>query len=220
MEFTLLAAALTGVGATWVVLRLAGLSSRFDLLLGAAAVGMAAGRLAAMIAAGVNPITNPLDILVIRGGVDTVTAAATAIAYLVWSVRADHDVLDSIAPAAVAGMAGWHGGCLWRGACLGAAGDVPWGWALPGSDIVRHPVEIYAAALMALGAVVLVRLPGASGRRAALALSVVAGARLVTEPLRPSLGGGLVWWYTIGVIAAVMVAAVLTWRLRVKQVKA
>jgi len=214
MEFSLLAAALTGMGATWVALRLAGHAARFDLLLGAAAVGMLAGRLASMVAAGVNPITNPLDILVIRGGVDTVTAAATTIVYLVWTVRADRNVLDAIAPAAVAGMAGWHVGCLWRDACLGAAGEVPWGWALPGSDIVRHPVEIYAAALMALGAVALVRLPGAAGRRAALALSVVAGARLVTEPLRPSLGGGLGWWYAIGVIAAIMVAAVLTLGLR------
>lgn len=214
MEFTLLAAALTGVGATWAVLRLAGHPSRFDLLLGAAAVGLLAGRLASMIAAGVNPIANPLDILVVRGGVDTVTAAAVAIAYVGWAVRADRNVLDAIAPAAVAGMAGWHAGCLWRGACLGAAGEVPWGWALPGSDIVRHPVEIYAAALMAFGALVLMRLPGGTGRRAVLALGVVAGARLVTQPLRPSLGGGLVWWYAIGVIAAIIVSAVLKLRLR------
>lgn len=188
--------------------------SHFDLLLGAAAVGLLAGRLASMVAAGVNPIANPLDVLVIRGGVDTVTAAAVAIAYMVWSLRADHHVLDATAPAAVAGMAGWHAGCLWRGACLGAAGDVPWGWALPGSDIVRHPVEIYAAALMALGAVALVGLPGGTGRRAVLGLGVVAGVRLVTEPLRPSLGGSLVWWYAIGVIAAIIVTAVLTLRLR------
>ncbi len=208
MEFTLLAAAVTGVAAMWVTLRATGNTGEMDRLIGAAAVGLLVGRLVAMVTAGVNPLVNPLDIVVVRGGVDTVGATVAAVAALWFSVRGDPQHLDALAPATVAGMAGWHGGCLWRSTCLGAAADVPWGWALPGSEIIRHPVELYAAVMMAAGAVALTRLRIGQGTRAALALGIVAVARLVTEPLRPSLMGGRAAWYA----AAVVVVGIAAWR--------
>lgn len=212
MEFTLLAAALTGVAALWIALRLGGHLSEFDRLLGAAAVGLFAGRLVAMVASGINPLTNPFDILIVRGGVSTVGAATGALAYLAWSARSDLAILDAVAPATLAGLAGWHAGCLWRGTCLGAATDLPWGWALEGSDVSRHPVELYTAILLAAGAWSLTRIHRPSGVVTALALAVAAGARLITEPLRPSLTGGPVAWYAAAVAIGAVGALVLARR--------
>lgn len=206
MEFTLLAAALTGVAAMWATLRLSGHSAEFDRLLGAAAIGLLFGRVVAVVAAGVNPLTHPLDLLAVRGGVDTVGAALGAMAFLVWSAHADLGVLDAVASASVAGIAGWHAGCLWRGACLGAETELPWGWALAGSSVERHPVELYAAGLMIVGLLLLIRLPGGTGMRAALAPGVVAAGRLLTQPLRPSLSSGVVAWYAVALVTAVVIA--------------
>lgn len=197
MEFTLLAAALTAVAALWLVLRLTGNASAADLAVTAAVAGMFVGRLVAMGLAGVNPLTNPLDVLLVRGGVNPVGATVGAVAYLLWATRREETLLGRFGPAATAGLAGWHAGCLWRGSCLGAAGDVPWGWSLPGSDVVRHPTELYTALLLVVATVVLVRWRGWG--RAGLALAAAAGARLLTEPLRPGLGDSPGWWYAAGV---------------------
>lgn len=212
MEFTLLAAALTGVAALWLTLRLGEHAYEFDRLLGAAAVGLFTGRLVAMIASGINPLTNPLDVLIVRGGVSTVGATVGALAYLVWTARDDLHVVDVLAPAAVAGLAGWHAGCLWRGTCLGATTDLPWGWALTGSDLSRHPVELYTAMLLAVGAWSLARIHRPGGVVAGLALAVAAGARLITEPLRPSLTGGPVGWYAAAVVIGTVGAVALSRR--------
>lgn len=203
MEFTLLAAALTAVAAMGLVLLLTGASATFDLAVTAAVVGMFTGRIAAMVTSGVNPLTNPLDVLLVRGGVNTVGAAAGALAYLLWTTRRQPGVLARLAPGALAGVAGWHAGCLWTGSCLGAAGDVAWGWSLAGSDVVRHPVELYTAAFLAFAALALTRYPGGSSQRTGLAVAAMAAARLVTEPLRPGLGAGPIWWYAAGVAAGV-----------------
>ena len=87
MEFTLLFAALTGVGFAWIGVRIQrhrGLLSEVDkptdVLIGGIGFGIIAGRLAAMALAGVNPLTNPADVLLVRGGVDTVVASTSAIA--------------------------------------------------------------------------------------------------------------------------------------------
>lgn len=208
MEFTLLWAVLTGFGLMWVVLRLTGQGHEFDRLLGATIWGLAAGRLTAMALAGVNPLTHPADILVVRGGVNPIGATVGALAALIWSARGDRSVLDAITPAAVAAMAGWHGGCLWRDACLGAATDVPWGWALEGSAVGRHPVELYAALLLLGAAWLLTKVRVGAGVRFCLGLAAVAGARLITQPLRPSLSGSALWWYAFGLIVAVSMALV------------
>lgn len=201
MEFTLLAAALTGMAALWVVLRLSGAGSQFDVTVTATVVGLFTGRLVAMVLSGVNPIAHPLDVLLVRGGVDTVGATAGALAYLAGRHRSHLPALATLSPAALAGLAGWHAGCLWRGTCLGAAGDIPWGWTLAGSEVVRHPVELYAAALLVAAAWAVAKYPGRGG--AGMALAAAACARLITEPLRPALGGNTAWWYAAGVAAGV-----------------
>ncbi|MFP3915664.1 MAG: prolipoprotein diacylglyceryl transferase family protein [Actinomycetota bacterium] len=200
MEFTLLAAALGGVACLWIGLRATGPTSDFDLAVTAAVVGMFGGRIVAMVLAGVNPLAHPLDVVLVRGGVDPVGATLAALAYLAWASRSRPGRLDALGPAALAGLAGWHAGCLWRGTCLGAAGDVPWGWSLAGSDVVRHPVELYTAGLLVAAAVILTR---ASRGRAGLALAAAAGARLLTEGLRPGLGDGPAPWYGAGVAAGI-----------------
>lgn len=208
MEFGLPAAAAASVGVAWVVMRAGGARRGLDHVITAGLTGLLFGRLVAMVSVGVNPLTHPLDILIVRGGVNTVAASLGALASLIWSTRADRRLLDLIAPGAVAGLAMWHAACLWRSSCLGTVSDVPWGWSLPGSALTRHPVEIYAAAAMAIGAVLLTRIAPGRGIRSALALSWVAGSRLVTEPLRPSLGGGPVWWYAAAVLVGLALAVI------------
>ena len=213
MEFTLLWAALTAFVASFVAIRLTKPTvpdRPLDRLIGASIAGIAVGRIAAMLMQGTNPITNPGELLIIRGGVDTVWASLTGVTVLVWSLRKNAQALDALGPAALAGLAGWHGGCLWRSNCLGAASEVPWGWALPGSDIVRHPVEIYAAILLLAGAFVVSRVKGPAGAAVALAGFWAGGARLATEPIRPGLGAGR-WWFYALVAAIGLVTAGFLW---------
>lgn len=203
MEFTLLFAVLTAVAAIWVASRV--LSSRLeqvphpvDTLIGSASVGLFAGRIAAMVGDGVNPVTDPFQILLVRAGVDTPVAATAAVAALAWTFRRHLPVaLDTLAPVALAGLAGWHGGCVWRGTCLGTVTDVPWAFALPGSTATRHPVELYAALGLAMVAILVARLPLRSWLPTGAAVTGSALMRLATEPIRPSLDGGPIWFYLV-----------------------
>ena len=222
MEFTLLAAVLIGVLPIYLVLRWdghrcgSGVRDLWDIALSAAVIGLFVGRLAAMISAGVSPIAHPADIFIVRGGVATGPATTAALAAVVWMGRRDQwSVLDGLAPAAVAGLGGWHAGCLVRGACLGTPSDLPWAVAQGGSGITRHPVEIYAALALIAAAVTLVlvrpRLEARPGSAAGIALFVAAAVRLATEPMRPALGSGPVGWYSAGVLAG---ASLVLWALR------
>ncbi|MEX0795373.1 MAG: prolipoprotein diacylglyceryl transferase family protein [Acidimicrobiia bacterium] len=211
MEFTLLWAALTGVAGLWLGVRFwAGddSDSLFDNLLLAAGVGLLGGRVTAMTAQGLNPVTNIGDLIIVRGGVSTVAATVFAIGALYLSTGRVISVLDRAAPAALLGLAGWHLGCLWRGACLGTASNLPWAWSEAGSGITRHPVEIYAAIGMAFGALLVSRLSRHPGMRSGTALGVAAAVRLGTEPFRLSIGGGPVAWYAVGVVLGLAVAAI------------
>jgi prolipoprotein diacylglyceryltransferase len=208
MELTLLWAALTGAGAAWIALRLLApripptVSRPFDLLVSAAAGGLLCGRVAALLADGVNPLTHPFELLLVRGGVDPGFASLGALGLLLRLVgRPASPALDAVSPAVLAGLAGWHGGCLWRGACLGAASDLPWAWATAGSRVTRHPVELYAAALLVVGAVIVARLPRRPWQATGAALAWAGGARLLTEPLRVSISGGPVEWYAAALLA-------------------
>lgn len=209
MEFSLLWAAVTAAAAVWIGLRL--WSERVpdnaaDRLLAATLTGLVAGRLTAMVSQGINPLTNPAEIIVIRGGVDTMASSITFIAVLVWTTRQAPGAVDAIAPAILLGLAGWHAGCVWKDACLGSPSSLPWAWAQDGSLVTRHPIEIYAAIGLVAGAVVVSRLGWRPWVRAGVALSIAAGVRLVTEPLRPSLGGGPQAWYLTGLMVGILVA--------------
>lgn len=211
MEFTLLWAALTAALLAWVGLRLwpeRVPEHGFDRLLAAAVAGLGVGRVIAMAMQGINPLSSPADILILRGGVHTGAATATFLVVLWWQNRNDQSGLDALAPAALLGVAGWHGGCLWRDACLGSVSDLPWAWALEGSTVTRHPVEIYAALALALGAWFVSRLGWRPLLRAGSAVAIASVARLVTEPIRPSLAGGPVGWYLTGVAVGVTLIVV------------
>lgn len=218
MEFTLLAAAAIALGVVWLCLRLSAPADRSDLWNGAVSAviaGIAFGRVWAMVRSGVNPVTNPGDLLIVRGGVDPAGATIGAVATLVVSLRSNlWPRLDALAPAAVAGLAGWHAGCVVRGACLGTPTGLPWGLAAPGSAITRHPVEIYATLLLLAGAVLVARRRGRpSGTTAALGFTLAAIVRLATEPLRTALSDEVRLLYAIGVVAGV---GVLVWRWRTR----
>jgi hypothetical protein len=210
IEFSLLGAALTAFAAAYLALRLtrpAVPDRPLDRLIGAALAGMAAGRIAAMIQDGINPLTDPGQLLFVRGGVDTMWASLTAVTALTWPLRGNLSAIDRLSPLALAGLAGWQAGCLWRGACLGMATDLPWGWPLASSTTDRHPVELYAALILVIGTIVVARIGRPAGMASALAVVWAAGARLVTEPLRPHLGSGRMWFYLLGLAVGSLGAA-------------
>lgn len=211
MEFTLLWAALTAVVAVWLGLRIwkERVPDRAtDRLLAATLWGLVVGRLATMIGQGVNPIANPAEIIIVRGGVSTSAATATFILVLVWSTRRLPSAVDAMSPAVVFGLAGWQAGCLWRGACLGTPADLPWAWALPNSTVTRHPVELYGAIGLALAAWAIASLPWRPWLKAGAALAGAAGIRLLTDPLRPSLGAEVDWWYVVGLAVGLTAIAI------------
>ena len=227
MEFGLLAAAL--IAAVCVRLTLAAEAATvapeqdsgrlWDLALLSAFVGLGVGRIGAMVAGGTNPLAHPLDVLILRGGVEVVLASVTAL--VAFGVAARRDLVataDAVAPAAIAGLVGWHGGCFTRGACLGTPSDLPWAISGP-SGVGRHPVELYAALLLVVGGIALVLLKARHPRPgviAGLAIGIASGARLVTEPMRLGIGTSPLWWYAGGVAAggAGVVAAVVAGRRR------
>ena len=220
MEFSLLGAAAVGLGSLYAVLwweagrgNAADCTRRlWDLLLSAAIVGLVAGRVSAMLAGGTNPLTNPGDLLIVRGGVATGPAATAALLTAGLLARKDlRPTLDAAAPAALAGLAGWHAGCLTRSACAGTPTDAPWGITTAGGDIARHPVELYAAVLLAVAVIALIwwkRRHPPAGLVAGAALLGASVVRLATEPLRVGLGGGPEAWYAAGFVAAFGIIAV------------
>lgn len=215
MEFTLLFAAAIAVGAGAIALRWEAARGNaancstdlWDALLVSIFVGLAVGRLAAMIGAGINPLASLGDILIVRGGVATGPATVAGLMTIAVAGRGEIiAVADALAVAALATLGGWHLGCLARDACLGTPTDLPWAMTQAGSAVGRHPVELYAAALYLAAAAVMgiyrKRTPS-PGTAAAAALLVAAIGRLVTEPLRLSLGGGPIWWYVAGAGAGI-----------------
>jgi prolipoprotein diacylglyceryltransferase len=130
----------------------------------------------------------------------------------VWMARGQlWPVLDGLAAASLAGLAGWHASCVVRDSCLGTPSDLPWAFAQEGSSVTRHPVEIYAALALAAAAVTLVLLKAhmrlAPGVAAGAALVIAAVVRLATEPLRPSIGDGPVGWYVAGILVGMATVA-------------
>lgn len=209
MEFTLLWAALTGGAAAWAGTRVWARDmpkDAFDLLLSSALVGLLAGRLAAMVVQGINPLANPVDVILVRGGVHTGAAATAALAALGWRARHDLLTLDAVAAPALLGLAGWHAGCLWRGSCLGTVSSLPWSWAQPGSELTRHPVALYTAALLVAGAIVVASLRRRPLLRSGVALAAAGLARLLTEPMRLGIGGGPEAWYAAAAVAGLLAA--------------
>lgn len=213
MEFTLLGRAFIAAAAMWLMIRWEAKRGNasgcavdiWDAALMSAVGGVLIGRLVAMVSAGISPLTDPGQILLVRSGVSTVGASVAAVAIFAFLARKDLvGLFDAVAPAALAGLAGWQGGCVVTGECLGVESQLPWAMALDGSSVTRHPVELYAAALLALGAIgiALWKQHGrpAAGAPAGVALIVASGTRLVTEPMRISLGGGPVWFYATGVV--------------------
>lgn len=161
-----------------------------------------------MISQGLNPLTNFADLLIVRGGVGTGAAVIVALATFFLITGRKLNVFDAVAPAGLLGLSGWHLGCLWRGACLGTASELPWAWSETGSSITRHPVEIYAAIGLVAAATLVSTLPARVGIRSGAALFVASGIRLLTEPMRLSISGGPVAWYAAGMIFGALVVLI------------
>ncbi|MFZ0013164.1 MAG: prolipoprotein diacylglyceryl transferase family protein [Acidimicrobiia bacterium] len=209
MEFTLLWAAITAVVLGWLGLRIwsENLPDRAaDRLVAATLIGLAAGRITAMVSQGINPLAHPADLVIIRGGVDTGAAVLGFLITLVWSTRSSPISIDAMAPAVLLALSGWHAGCLWRDACLGTVSGLPWAWALQGGSVTRHPVEIYAALALVAAAWAVSRLGWRTWLRFGTALALASLVRWVSESLRPSIDGGPTGWYLAGILTGVVIA--------------
>jgi hypothetical protein len=168
---------------------------------------MIAGRIGAMIVDGVNPLTHPATIIIVRAGVDTRVAAPAALVALAWVTRRHLPAeLDRLAPLSLVGLAGWHAGCVWRGTCLGTPSSLPWAYSLPGSPITRHPVELYAAAALFGAALIVARLPRRPWLATGTAIAAAGVVRVATQPLRPTITGGPVGFYLLAVVVGVGLA--------------
>ncbi|MXX01964.1 MAG: hypothetical protein F4Z79_10205 [Acidimicrobiia bacterium] len=174
----------------------------FNDLSGAALVAIGVGRLAYLWAEGVNVFADPIELILVRGGISPVPAAAGAVGFLAWTCRSDViNRLDYLAPAALSGIAVWELGCWRQGNCLGSPSGLWWAMALPGSELTRHPVGLYAGVLLAAAAVwLLVRPLPWRGATAAVALGWAAAVRSIV-PLW-SVGGwsDRGWWYLAGAV--------------------
>jgi prolipoprotein diacylglyceryltransferase len=222
MQLDLLGAAVLSVVCLYAVLRVeAGRTNPadctrayWDVVVGAILIGVFAGRIAAMVIGGTNPLAHPADILIVRSGVDTGYASLAALVSFVLLARRDPlAIADALAPAALGGLAGWHASCVFRGLCAGTPTDLPWAIHTSGSNIGRHPIELYAALLLlaAAGGLILwkrLRRPPL-GVIAGAALVLAGGIRLLSEPFRPGLGAGPGWWYLAGIGVGL---AVVAWR--------
>ncbi len=177
-------------------------SEPFNDLLGAVLVGMAVGRLAYLLGEGIDLIEHPIEIVLVRGGIAPVPAAMAALGYLVWSGRSDLSIrMDHLAAPALAGLAIWEAGCWWQGSCLGSPSGIWWAVALPGSDLTRHPVGMYAAGLLAAGAVWLLLRPLRwKGASAAAGLGWASTVRLAVPLWSVGNWSNWAWWYLLGVV--------------------
>lgn len=219
MEFTLLAAAAIAVGAFWLMLRweakrgnAAGCAlDLWDAGLTAGAVGLLVGRLVAMAQVGINPLSDPAQIILVRSGVSTVGASIAGLLMFVFLARKSLlEASDAIGPSALAGLAGWHLGSVVTGSWLGTVSSLPWAQSASGSDITRHPVEIYTAVLLVIAAFAIAtwkqRGRPPLGTPAGLSLASAGAIRLVTESLRISLAGGPILLYAAAVAGGLGVA--------------
>lgn len=224
MEFTLLGAVFVAIVPLYLVLyweakrgnAIACTRNLWDLSISAIVAGVFFGRLTAMIIDGVNPIANPADILIIRGGVSPVAASLAAVGTAAWIGRTElWAVLDGLAAASLAGLGGWHAGCVVRASCLGTPSDLPWAIAQEGSTVTRHPVEVYAALLLLTATVAIAlwrrRDRIAPGVATGIALGVTGAVRLITEPMRPHFGVGMWPWYLAAALGGAVIAI---WRSR------
>jgi hypothetical protein len=177
MEFSLLGSAAIGVFGFWVILRYeakrgnaAGCAvDLWDAGIVSAVAGLFAGRIAAMLAAGIDPLTNPAQIILIRSGVSTTVTALVTIATFALLSRKDLiAAADGISAAALAGLVELYTAAIVVTAAVGIAL-----WKQHGRPPAASP--------------------------AGVALIAASGARLVTEPLRISLSGGPVLLYAAGV---------------------
>jgi prolipoprotein diacylglyceryltransferase len=191
----------------------------FNDLLGAVLMGIAVGRVAYLLGEGIDLLSRPLELIFIRGGIAPIPAAAAGLGYLVWTCRADLlNRMDHLAPAALAGLAVWEGGCWWQGSCLGSPSGLWWSLPLPGSDLTRHPVGMYAAVVLAVGALLLARRPlRGKGETAAAGLSWICAVRLATPLWSVGAWTNWTWWYLVGLLIGSV--GMLTLRIRSRGAK-
>lgn len=193
MEFTLLGAVVLAFAPMWITdRRQTERPPTFDVLLNAAIVGLAVGRIASMIGRNTPPWQEPGLIPFVRAGVDTGWASLGAIVALVYLTRKDSPTVRAAAAVpAVIGLAGWEAGCLVTGSCAGIA--------VGGSAV---PSGLIAAAGLVVVAVIVVRVPAEFKLPSALVGAAL--IRLGVEPLRSALDHRVAWWYLAGAVTGLI----------------
>ncbi len=126
-------------------------------------------------------VDQPVDILLIRAGINLLGAlagAAIAVAVAVHARRSGVSILaalDLLALAALAGIATRRAGCVINNACYGKLTGGPLGVLFPGLDQPRYPSEPLEAILVLLLFAALVGLPPVRGRPGLVFAAFLAG---------------------------------------------
>ncbi|MAT05889.1 MAG: hypothetical protein CL424_12695 [Acidimicrobiaceae bacterium] len=186
----------------------------FDVAVGPAFAGLAAGRFVAVAIDDPNALTSLSDLLIIRSGVEFWPGVVAALAVAAWGAhRAGVAVVDrwsDLTPLALVGYAAYEAGCLVRDGCFGPSAAV--GLTPSGTATTMVPVGVLAAAAVAGGAVVLHREQRrrTSGLIVAGGVFVVAAVRSIGSVWLPHVGDGLTrqHWSSLVVAFASIVVAV------------
>ena len=188
-----------------------------DASLGAALVGVLAGRIVALALDDPRGLLAPRDVLLIRGGVEfwpgVVAAAGTFLFLTRGNTASPVARLTDIGPAAIAGYGGYEALCLARGGCFGPAAAV--GLRPPGLSTSMMPVGLVVAVAVLLLAALVHRVAGA---RPVLALTAaiggVAAFRSAAAFGLPHVGTDLSRPHLTSLAVAGMaaVAALIAWR--------
>ena len=179
----------------------------FDVAVGPAFAGLAAGRFVAVAIDDPNALTSLSDLLIIRSGVEFWPGVLAALAVAAWGAHrsgvACVDRWSDLTPLALVGYAAYEAGCLVRDGCFGPSAAV--GLTPSGTATTMLPVG-------AGGAVVLHREQRrrTSGLIVAGGVFVVAAVRSIGSVWLPHVGDGLTrqHWSSLVVAFASIVVAV------------
>jgi hypothetical protein len=232
IDFGLLVSMIVAVGVPGFVVRWWPLKTYqsgigvIDIALGPAFVGLAVGRLVAVLLSDPTSLGRFTDLLIIRSGVEFWPGVAAAALAVAWLGHRDEMAplarLADVAPLALVGYASYEAACPFRDGCFGPTSAI--GLRPPGLTTTKIPIGILMGVVVVVGAVLLHRL--ADGGEAASfgeltpgivalgAVFTVASVRAIGSIWLPHVGRGLTRQHQTSIVIAVLTALALVWLVR------
>ncbi len=178
-----------------------------DTAMGAALIGLAAGRMAAVALDDPGALTQLSDLLIIRSGVEFWPGVLVGVAWLVARARREHvgswDRLAALVPAGLVAWGVYEATCLVRGGCPGPVSGV--GLHPDGLSNRVLPIGVVVGSFAVVGAVLLsvMQRRGLSSRRVVVAgVVAVAVIRSIASVWLPRIGDRLTRQHRTSLIVA------------------